>query len=114
MGKSSADSSTKTTTTYNTTTSTSIGDIGFTGKDALNFESALLQYNLASQQQAQNTINNFVTHLSSFGIVPQAASAQPTGSDQESPASGGMLSGIPSQYLLYGGIALILFLVLKG
>jgi hypothetical protein len=81
MGKSSSDASTKTTTSYKTTTSTTVGDIGFTGKDAIAFETALLQHNLASQQQVFTALNNLSTRASSFG--PSGASNGPTESEPE-------------------------------
>lgn len=81
MGKSSSDASTKTTTNYNTTTSTTIGDIGFTGNDAIALETALLQYNIASQNAAYNLINNSITKLSSFNQTNPAPQA-PIPSDQ--------------------------------
>lgn len=78
MGKSTSDSGTKTTTSYDTKTSTTIGDIGFTGKDAIAFETALLQHNIASQQLAFNALNSLTTKMSSFN---QSGAPSPTESE---------------------------------
>lgn len=111
MGKSSSDASTKTSTSYKTTTSTTIGDIGFTGKDAIAFETALLQYNLASQQQAFNSLNNMMTRASSFN---QSGATGPTESkddlsDEKKPTTPNYVP-----LLLAGGAAIaVYFLFLR-
>lgn len=109
MGKSNSDASTKTTTKYDTTTSTTIGDIGFTGKDAIAFQTALLQYNLASQQQAFNAVNGMRAAPSSYS---QSGADGPTEnaeglSDEKKPGMnpalliGGVLIAAVAGYFLF-------------